>query len=172
RRPNNLGVGCPALQANTRVVLLTGGDMNSQNLVMLRFCLIVFVALLIVSPPAFAQATTSIRGLVSDPEGAPIQGANITLQNMGTTALRTTTTDDTGSYEFPQVHPGTYRIRAEMPGFKSIARENVELPVNTPVRLNLNFAETGSSIEVNVFATPPTAINTVDATIGNTIRNS
>src|SRR5262249_23473600 len=120
----------------------------------------------------WAQATTSLRGTVSDPKGTVLPGASITLENTGTMAVRTTITDDIGGYQFPQVPPGTYRIRAEHPGFKSVAHESLELLVNTPMTLNLKFEEAGLVIQVNVTNTPLPTINSVDATVGNAIQNS
>jgi hypothetical protein len=143
--------------------------MEPQREIPICLCLVACISLLIVSPFVWAQASTSIRGNVSDPTGTPVRGATITLENVGTAASRTTIADEAGNYQFPQLPPGTYRIRAEMPGFKSIVRESLELLVNTPVTLELRFAETGPTIEVDVFATPLPLVNTVDATLGNTI---
>jgi hypothetical protein len=119
-----------------------------------------------------AQATTSLRGTVCDPKGAVVPGASIRLENVGTLAVRSTLSDSLGGYHFPQLPPGTFRIRAEHPGFKSVVRENLDLLVNTPITLNLKFTEPGLVIELNVFDTPFPDINSVDATTGNTIQNS
>jgi len=127
----------------------------------------VCITLLLASSTLWAQATTSIRGTISNPAGTVIHGATVTLENTGTAAVRTTVTDETGNYQFPQVQPGTYRLRAEMTGFVSITRENLQLLVNTPMTLNLRFEESGLTLQVNVFA-----LNTVDASIGNVIQNS
>jgi hypothetical protein len=58
-----------------------------------------------------------------------------------------------------------------MPGFKRIEVKNMQLLVNTPASLNIRL-EPGLSVEVNVFATPLPALNTTDATVGNTIQGS
>ena len=87
----------------------------------------------------WGQATTSILGTVTDPSGAVIPGVSVTLENTGTAATRTTITDETGTYQILQVQPGTYRIRAELSGFKTVVRENLQLVVNTPVTLDLKF---------------------------------
>jgi hypothetical protein len=146
--------------------------MAPQRQLPICLCLVVCISLLIVSPVVWAQASTSVRGTVSDPAGKPLRGASITLANIGTAASRTTVSDEAGSYQFPQLTPGTYRIRADMPGFKSVARENLELLVNTPLTLELRFAESGPTIDVDVVATPLPLINAVDATLGNAIDQS
>lgn len=136
------------------------------------FCLLVCASLL--TPTlAFTQATSSIRGTVSDPTNAMVPGVSITLENVGTGATRTTLSDDTGSYQILQIPPGTYRIRAELSGFKTVVRDNLQLLVNTPTTLNMKFEEVGQiteTVEVSGAAAP--AVNTVDATIGQTIQNS
>src|SRR6266516_4129183 len=134
-----------------------GVQPTSQRQIAICRLLVACIALLMASSDVWAQATTSIRGTVSDPTGAVVPGANIMLENMGTAAVRNTITDNIGGYQFPQVPPGTYRIRAEKSGFKSVARANLELLVNTPMTLNLKFEEVGLVIEVNVFATPSPA---------------
>jgi hypothetical protein len=134
-------------------------------------CRFLSVSLFFSSSLVWSQATASILGTVSDPTGAAIQGVTITLENMGTAAVRTTVTDNAGSYQFPQVPPGTYRVRTEIEGFKSISRDNLQLLVNTPLTLPLRL-QPGLIIEVVEVAEPLPAINTVDATIGNTIENS
>src|SRR5215467_9084728 len=146
--------------------------MDPQRQLTICLCLVASISLLIVSPIVWAQASTSVRGTVSDPAGKPVRGASITITNVGTAASRTTVSDEAGSYQFPQLPPGTYRIRAEIPGFKSVARENLELLVNTPFTLELRFAESGPPIDVDVFATPLPLINAVDATLGNAIDQS
>src|SRR5215475_6069243 len=113
-------------------------NMNARRHVTGRFCVFASVIFSLISTLVWAQATTSIRGTVSDPGGAFLEGASITLENMDTSARRTSVTDATGNYQFPQLSPGIYRIKAEMAGFKTVARENIELLVNTPMVLSLN----------------------------------
>src|SRR5262249_10694674 len=93
----------------------------------------------------------------------------VTLENLATGAKRTTVTDETGSYQFPQVTPGNYHIRAEREQSTAVDGENLQLLVNTPVTLDLKLEQV--NIVVDVSAEPP-SLNTVDASIGNTIENS
>jgi hypothetical protein len=92
---------------------------------------------------------------------------------MGTAALQTAVADGTGGYQFLQLPPGNYRIRAERTGFKSVAVENLQLMVNTTTRLILKFQEVGPISETLIVSDAMVpAINIVDATIGNTILSS
>src|SRR5262249_19137947 len=120
---------------------------------------------------AWGQATTSIRGTVTDPSGAVIPGVSVTLENAGTSATRNTITDETGTYQILQVQPGTYRIRAELTGFKTVVRDNLQLVVNTPLALDLKFESVGQISEtVDVSAQAGPLVSTVDATMGNAFQ--
>jgi len=105
-----------------------------------RFVLI----LLLFSSIARAQSSASLRGWVLDPTGLPVGGAKISLENLATSEKRNTISDEIGSYQFPQVAPGIYRITAERNGFKSVTHNNVRLLVNSPLRLDLSFMEVGA----------------------------
>ncbi len=73
--------------------------MAPQRQLPISLCLVVCISLLIVPPVVSAQASTSVRGTVSDPAGKPLRGASITLANVGTAASRTTVSDEAGSYQ-------------------------------------------------------------------------
>jgi hypothetical protein len=64
------------------------------------------------------ETSTSIRGLVTDPSGASVPGANVTIRNTATNETRTATTNDSGFYAFPSVIPGTYDVTVTVSGFK------------------------------------------------------
>ena len=138
----------------------------------IRTYLFLVMCLFVVSlcPIGWAQSTASLRGVVLDPADALVPGASVVLQNVGTTAVLNMTTDGQGRYQFLQVMPGTYRIRATMAGFRDVSVSDFQLLVNTPAVLNLKFVRLDGPdqrIEVRV---PP--INAVDATIGNTIQHA
>jgi hypothetical protein len=114
----------------------------------------------------FAQSTTLLRGTVTDPQGAVITSAVVTLSNAGTGFNRSATTDQRGEYQFVQVPPGTYTIAVEMVGFTKLTRTDVQLLVNTPTTLDLRMELGKASETVNVAAQAST-INTVDASVGN-----
>jgi carboxypeptidase family protein len=114
----------------------------------------------------FSQSTTLLRGTVTDPQGAVITSAKVTLSNAQTGFSRAVATDARGEYQFVQVAPGTYKIVAEMVGFTTLIRTDIQLLVNTPTTLDLRMELGKNSEVVNVQAEAST-INTVDASVGN-----
>ena len=64
------------------------------------------------------RASTALEGVVTDTSGAIVQGAKITLVSQETSFTRTAGTNESGTYSFPDLTPGTYNISAEAPGFK------------------------------------------------------
>ena len=65
----------------------------------------------------FGQATSSLRGKVTDSQGALIPGVALQLLNSQTSFTRSVLSDETGAYQFSSVPPGVYDLVAEMPGF-------------------------------------------------------
>src|SRR5438552_1766665 len=115
---------------------------------------------------AQGQSTTSLRGVITDPTGAIIPGAVVSLANEGTGFKRQAVTGEDGVYQFLQTPPGTYHVTAEKTGFAVVTRDSVQLQVTTPATLDLRMEVGSTSDVVNVTADAAT-INTVDASIGN-----
>lgn len=80
----------------------------------------------------FAQATTQVSGIVTDPTGAVIPNAALELINNDTGVQRETRSDTQGRYSFTQLQPGTYRLVAKAAGFSDVTIQNIRLLVNTP----------------------------------------
>src|SRR5262245_52079902 len=96
---------------------------------------------------AAAQETrASLTGTITDASGSVVAGATVKLMNTGTSAAFTTTTNQGGQYRFLFLNPGTYKLIAEMPGFKSFERENIELSVNQSATLPVTL-EVGSQTD-------------------------
>ena len=74
--------------------------------------------------------TSFLSGQVFDPSGAVIEGAQITLHGSGLLGgERGTETNERGAYRFPALPPGAYGLTASYPGFASMRREEILLPV-------------------------------------------
>ncbi len=76
---------------------------------------------------ANAQFKAGIQGTVTDPAGAVVPGATITLTSKETNKTQTATASDDGFYRFDQLAPGTYTLTAEKAGFKKQVLDNVEV---------------------------------------------
>src|ERR1044072_3664958 len=64
------------------------------------------------------QGTSTVRGLVKDPQGNVVPGASVKLTNLGPNLSRSTTTSDTGTYSFDFIQVGDYRLGGGGKGFK------------------------------------------------------
>ncbi len=92
----------------------------------------------------------SLRGLVQDPGGAIIAGANITLTNEATGVSRATVSNASGEYVFSQIEPATYTLAGEAPGFKKLERKGVVIGTqeNVSVDLKMEIGQVSESVEV------------------------
>ncbi|HEX3738901.1 MAG TPA: TonB-dependent receptor [Terriglobales bacterium] len=100
---------------------------------------------------ASAQAVFgSIDGTITDPQGAAVAGAKVTVtdQNKGTT--QTTTSNDSGNYTVTHLLPDPYTVKIEAQGFKSESHPNITVNADTSARLDmqLQLGSTSESVEV------------------------
>ncbi len=121
---------------------------------------------MLLSTGLWAQ-TTELSGVVMDPAGAVVPGADVTLINEATGSERTLVTDDEGRFRFLQLPPGLYTVRVELPGFKTLEQRNLRLLVDTPTNLTLRLELGEVSEIVTVSSTAERLMNQIDATIGN-----
>ncbi len=141
---------------------------------MLRSNLLLSLAATIISifmlGNAFAQSgTSSVSGTVFDAQGAAIAGATVTLTSPEKGFNRTVMTGENGTYNFPSISPGTYKIEVGKQGFKKSAKTDIQAQVDSPTTINLTM-EVGIGTEIVTVSTAGDApINTTNATIGNTI---
>jgi hypothetical protein len=130
--------------------------------------LMTVVLLLALSSLAPAQtATSSLRGTVTDPGGALIVGATVTLESKETGFHQVHKTESDGGYQFQQVPPSTYTVTVESPGF---AREEsvVQLLVAQPSTLNVSMRVTADTT-VEVESGAMDLLNTTNAAVGNAV---
>lgn len=111
----------------------------------------------------------SLTGLVTDPSGAVVPGATVTLTNTGTNVSQTSTTSNAGYYEFPVVLVGTYKLKIEKQGFQS-AVSDVTLDVGQRGRLDIPLKVGSSGESVTVEGSVP-LLSTQDASPGEAVEN-
>ena len=118
---------------------------------------------------AHAQFTDGdIAGTVTDPSGATIIGATVTITNLQTGHLDRTQTDKIGYYRVHHLPPGTYQVRIEAAGFKVMVLKDVAVnpSVTTPADAKLQVGTARESVEVEAGAA---LVQTEEARLANTI---
>jgi carboxypeptidase family protein len=134
-----------------------------------RQALLLMVALLIAVSPAFAQKFTgTIQGRVTDPTGAVLPNAQITIKNLATGATRTATTNSDGDYTVPELEIGTYEVRATSANFKEAITKNVELHVSTTTTVNMQM-QVGAATEVVSVEANAIQVQTSSAALGEIV---
>src|SRR5258708_16114814 len=117
------------------------------------------VALLLVCGVFFAAAAqaqyrASIQRVVTDPAGAVVSGATLTLTNLETSQKLTATSDDSGIYNFNALPPSKYSLTVEKTGFKKKVLENVGFIAEQANALNiqLEVGQVTESVTVNGYS--------------------
>jgi|HubBroStandDraft_6_1064221.scaffolds.fasta_scaffold00044_42 hypothetical protein len=129
------------------------------------------LALSLMSLPALAQSTAGrVLGSIIDQSGASVAGATVVVTDMEHGTSRSLTTDASGDYVAPDLIPGTYKIRVEAKGFKSVERPNIAIEVATDVRADFTLQPGNVSEVVTVNEDVP-LVNTTSATLGGTLSN-
>src|SRR5882724_3361882 len=137
--------------------------------------LVVCVGVLYTVSASSARAQTassgSITGLVADPQGSSVPGADVTLTDMATNGKQTTSTNDSGRYNFPVVSPGIFDITVTKTGFKTAKLAQQKVSIGLVLTVNVTM-EVGSLTETVIVTTSPlgSELQTANATIGNTIN--
>ncbi len=111
---------------------------------MSRFLKAPLLALLFAAALAAQFDTGQIAGFVKDSSLATVVGANVTIRNENTGAEKTTKSNSTGYYVFPNLLVATYTLSAEAPGFKKVLETGITL--SSSVRLNVDLALTVGSV--------------------------
>ena len=144
--------------------------MKKHNKVSCRFVPAFIVGLLLaIHPIASAQdATGRIAGTVTDPTGAVIVGAKVSVTNMATRITRETVTASDGSYQVPSLPLGMYRVTVEHQGFKRLVSSEQTLQINQVLRFDpvLEIGASSESVEVTVASS---TVETVNPTLGQSV---
>lgn len=130
--------------------------------------LISLVALILAPSLSVAQtATSSLRGTVTDPAGAFVVGATVTLTSKEIGFHQVHKTEKAGDYQFQQVPPATYVVTVDSPGFAP-ETSVIQLLVSQPATLNVPL-HISSSASIEVDATAADTLNTTNASVGNAV---
>jgi Carboxypeptidase regulatory-like domain/TonB dependent receptor len=135
-----------------------------------RWCLLVLPVLLSVSGVAFGQNFRgAVSGTVTDPKGAAIPGAKVTLTDIATRTTLTTETDAEGLYSILYITAGRHRLQVEARGFQAKVLENVEVRVGDQLTLDLSLevGQTSQTVTIRGDSTP--LLETATASMGMVI---
>src|SRR5581483_4581642 len=131
---------------------------------------IAIVLCLIHIGPAAAQSTNaSVGGFVQDPSQAYIPGVTVTATNTGTGVTSTAITNESGAYNIPSLLPGTYKLTAELPGFKTQVFTDVQLGQAAALRYNFKLQVGAADQTIEVTAESTAVIAESSPTIGNVL---
>ncbi|HOW85602.1 MAG TPA: TonB-dependent receptor [Candidatus Aminicenantes bacterium] len=113
---------------------------------------------LLLASLAFPQSreTGAVRGVVTDDQGLPMPGVNVTLSSPNLMGLRTFVTDENGEYRFPALPPGVYKVQFELQGFGTTVREDIRLTTTATLTVDVQMRPAAVSEEITVVAKVPT----------------
>ncbi|MGH9734128.1 MAG: carboxypeptidase-like regulatory domain-containing protein [Candidatus Acidiferrales bacterium] len=110
--------------------------------------------------------------MVTDNSGAVVTGATVTLIDSATGDTRSTTTNDVGHYILPNVPPATYTIKFTKSGFSALNVTNATVLVGTQLTENAQMKLGSVSTTVTVTETAGAELQTMNATVGNTVSGT
>lgn len=118
------------------------------------------------------SASSSVHGVVTDPQGNLVAGATVTLTNAAKNFTRTQTTSDSGTFAFTLIPPDEYTVEVQATGFKKAVHTGVSALVAKATELNVEL-EIGSVSEVVTVSAGAgeVLINKQDASLGNNFVN-
>jgi outer membrane receptor protein involved in Fe transport len=129
---------------------------------------VLLTGILALATSAFAQTETGrITGKVIDPQGIGVPGVAVTATSVSTGAARTTVTDETGSYAFPNILASSYEVSFQLQGFKT-STQRVQVTVGAAVTVDTKL-ELGAITENVQITAVATAVNVSNAEVSTTI---
>lgn len=130
--------------------------------------LLIFTAILTPTILRSQDARGSIAGIVSDPTGAVVIGAQVRATNVATGVPAVSKTNEAGSYVLAYLLPGQYTIEVEMSGFKKFVRPNIEVRVGDNVSLEV-ILQVGNQAEIVQVTAETPLLETADASLGQVL---
>jgi hypothetical protein len=135
--------------------------MKSFRLVLGLLCMTVGIA--------SAQTVGEITGEVKDQSGANAPNVSVTATNTATNVTRSTVTNGSGVYSFPDLAPGMYQVKVVAPGFETVIKTNIELQVQQTARIDFTLA-VGQAVQTIEVSASGELLTTENATVGTVIE--
>jgi hypothetical protein len=154
--------------------MVEGGSMDFHRMTRVYWVVWAVVALLgglASSGKVMGQApTASIVGTVLDPQGLPVEGANVTLTNVGTNYPYQTTTSSNGAFQFARLDSAVYRVTVTMASFRVAAVDGIKLDAATNYSVPPIKLEVGSRTETITVEAGAEVVNTTDTEVSSTVE--
>ena len=131
--------------------------------------LLVAFVLAITGLAAAQETTGTISGRLVDSQGLPVPGATVTAT--GPQGSRSAVSDADGRYSLAFITPGTYTVKAELQGFKTVTQSNVSVALGQTATVNLSMQVGGVTETVEVTASAP-IVDTHSTTTGAVLESS
>jgi Carboxypeptidase regulatory-like domain/TonB dependent receptor len=114
-----------------------------------------FALLLLATGAAYGQAVNAtLLGTVTDVTGGVVPNAKVVATEINTGVSRSTQTNESGNYTFPDMAPGQYSVTVESQGFKKETRRNIEVIVNSSTRVDVQLQPGNVTETIEVTAAP------------------
>src|SRR5256712_4179587 len=134
-----------------------------------RFAIAIVALIALGTCLVFAQLPTgTILGVVKDSSGAVIPGVSVTITNIDTSLTRTGASTEDGSYRFPALPVGHYRLEVTKEGFSSLTRTGITLEVGQEATIEL-ILEVGSPGQTVTVAAEAPLVQTSNSTLGGVV---
>jgi len=139
---------------------------------MRKICIVIVpLVMLFFAAAGFAQEgiNASLGGTVSDPSGALIPGVGVTARNVATGVVSSGITNESGTYRFPSLQPGTYEVSAALPGFQRLSFR-LSLGTAQDIRQNFTLQVGAVSSTVEVTAAADTLLTADSASVSTVLQ--
>ena len=144
------------LSGNLNEESVTMGEKMTKQVSMVAMATIGVCLFTLTLQPAWGQAVYgSILGTVTDPQGAAVTNAKVTVTDQRKGTSDTTTTNDSGNYSVTHLIPDVYTVRVESAGFKASEQKDVIVEADAAANVPIQFQVGGSSETVEVTAEAP-----------------
>jgi hypothetical protein len=134
-----------------------------------RAMLLASAAVVALAPAAHAQFRASITGTVTDSSGAIVPGAQVTLKDNQTGKVLTSTSNESGVYNFNALPPDSFTLTATMAGFATKTINNLSITPEQANNINVQLAVSAGNTTVDVSADAVSPLETATASISGTI---
>jgi Carboxypeptidase regulatory-like domain len=157
-----------AAEAKSEIIEVDGRQTGMGK--WLRYLLVALVCAAL-GVGAIAQApTASIVGTVLDPQGLPVEGASVTLTNVGTNYSYTTATSGAGAYQFSRIDAGVYRVTVSADGFRAAVVDGIKLDAASNYSVPPIKLEVGGKTETITVEAGAEVVNTTDTEVSSTVE--